>query len=440
MWALFFYRLILLLLLPFLMLALIIRSFNNPKYRQRFSERLGLFPNTRSLNKIQKNGIVVHAASVGEVIAIAPFVEQLIAQYPALPITVTTFTPTGSSQVIKQFGARVQHGYLPLDIYPCTQLFLARLQPKLMIFMETELWPNLIHQCNQKHIKLLLINGRLSAKSVRNYQKISSLIKPALNRFDHILCQSHDNLENFLHLGANNERCNVSGNLKYDISINDSVRTKQMALNALLPTNRPIWLVASTHPGDEELTLKSFKIIQKTLPQLLLVIVPRHPERFNSVAKLCISQGLSLAKRSENTPITEQAIWLLDTLGELMPAFALADIITMGGSFSNIGGHNPLEPALFKKPIIVGYDMHNFAEITHQLQQNKGVIQLCSDPINSSVPSPANSIVQMLAQTVMNLLENKEAAYLLGSQAHKVVLNNQGATNKTLAKVQELLK
>lgn len=450
MFTLLIYRVILLLLMPILLLALLFRSISNPQYRQRLSERLGFFPNSPYPKTNGKGGIVVHAASVGEVIALTPFVEQLLQQYPHLPITVTTFTPTGSAQVRKQFGSRVQHAFLPLDIFPCTQLFLARLQPKLMIFMETELWPNLINQCASKKIKLLLINGRLSANSMKNYQKISALIKPTLNSFDKILCQSQGNFNNFLQLGASAERCQISGNLKFDISINANTREKQTKLSALLPSNRPIWLVASTHPGDEKIALAAFEIIKNLFPHLLLVLVPRHPERFSSVAKLCISQGYSLAKRSENTAVTEQNIWLLDTLGELMAAYALADIITMGGSFSHIGGHNPLEPALFKKPIIVGNDMNNFTEILIQLKQNQGIIQLPSTQLLSAqlpstqlssthLPATKNDIHQQLAQAVINLLEDKEAANLLGIQAHNVVLNNQGASSLTLAQVQALL-
>lgn len=440
MLALLIYRVILLLLMPLVLLALLLRSIKNPQYRQRLHERLGFSQNGYALKNVPtmpqcKGGIIIHAASVGEVIAIAPFVEQLILTYSHLAITVTTFTPTGSAQVIKQFGTRVQHAYLPLDVFPCTQLFLTRLQPKLMIFMETELWPNLIKQCTNKKIKLLLINGRLSTKSVKNYHKISQLITPTLNCFDKILCQSQDNLSNFIQLGANPERCQVSGNLKFDISINTTIEEKKAKLRPLLPTNRPIWLVASTHPGDEEIALAAFNTIKKTFPQLLLVIVPRHPERFNSVAKHCINQGYSLVKRSANTAITEQDIWLLDTLGELMAAYALADIVTMGGSFSNIGGHNPLEPALFKKPIIVGNNMLNFTDILLQLQQHQGVIQL-----PETQHSAANTMPKALAQAVINLLTNKKAAHVLGSQAHKVVLSNQGATNKTLAQVQKLLK
>ena len=180
--SLLFYRILLLLLLPLLLIFLLFRSKNNKAYRQRWSERLGLFP-----KPYQQGGIVVHAASVGEVIALKSFIEKLLLTYPDLPITITSFTPTGSAQVSKLFGSRVQHGYLPLDLLPCTALFLHRLKPKMMIFMETELWPNLIAQCRQQNIKLLLINGRLSKKSLVSYQKISPLIKPCLNSFDKIL-------------------------------------------------------------------------------------------------------------------------------------------------------------------------------------------------------------------------------------------------------------
>jgi 3-deoxy-D-manno-octulosonic-acid transferase len=427
MFSLLIYRIILLLLLPIILLALLFRSISNTQYRQRLSERLGFISNA-----YKKNGIVVHAASVGEVIALTPFVEQLLQTYPELPITLTTFTPTGSAQVTKQFSSRVQHCYLPLDILPSTQLFLTRLKPKLMIFMETELWPNLIDQCAKKQIKLLLINGRLSANSMKSYKKISPLITPTLNHFDKILCQSQDNLANFLQLGANNEHSYVSGNLKFDISINNNILEKQAQLTALLPKHRKLWLVASTHQGDEDIALAAFKQIKTLFPTLLLVLVPRHPERFNAVAKLCHNENFTLVKRSDNTPVGEQDIWLLDTLGELVPAYSLADIVTMGGSFSHIGGHNPLEPALFKKPIVVGSDMSNFTDVLQQLKQLEGIVQL---PVNQT--SKAHS--SQLAKAIIHLLNDTSAAALLGKQAHQVVMNNQGASARTLSQVQELM-
>jgi 3-deoxy-D-manno-octulosonic-acid transferase len=427
MFALLIYRIILLLLLPIILLALLCRSTTNRHYRQRLSERLGFIP-----KPYIKNGIVVHAASVGEVIALTPLIEQLLQTYPELPITLTTFTPTGSAQVKKQFSSRVQHCFLPLDILPCTQLFLTRLQPKLMIFMETELWPNLINQCASKQIKLLLINGRLSANSMKNYKKISPLITPTLNHFDKILCQSQDNLANFLQLGAHNDRCSVSGNLKFDISINTNILDKQAQLTTLLPEHRQLWLVASTHQGDEEIALDAFKQIKVLFPTLLLVLVPRHPERFNTVEKLCYGYDFTLVKRSKNIPVESQDIWLLDTLGELMAAYSLADIVTMGGSFSHIGGHNPLEPALFKKPIVVGDDMSNFTDVLQQLKQLQGIVQL---PVNQTSAEKSSQLAKM----IINLLQDTPKAKLLGQQAHQVVINNQGASDHTLSQIQELM-
>tara|TARA_R110001583_G_scaffold59932_3_gene178318 strand:- start:8639 stop:9925 length:1287 start_codon:yes stop_codon:yes gene_type:complete len=427
MFALLIYRIILLLLLPIILLALLFRSTSNPQYRQRLSERLGFIP-----KPYIKNGIIVHAASVGEVIALTPLIEQLLQTYPELPITLTTFTPTGSAQVKKQFSSRVQHCFLPLDIFPCTQLFLTRLQPKLMIFMETELWPNLINQCANKQVKLLLINGRLSANSMKSYKKISSLITPTLNYFDKILCQSQDNLTNFVQLGAHPNRCGVSGNLKFDISINTNILDKKAQLTTLLPEHRQLWLVASTHQGDEKIALAAFKQIKALFPTLLLVLVPRHPERFNSVEKLCYSNDFTVVKRSENIPVASQDIWLLDTLGELMAAYSLADIVTMGGSFSHIGGHNPLEPALFKKPIVVGSDMSNFTDVLKQLKQLQGIVQL---PLNQTSVGQSSQLAQM----IIDLLQDTPKVEFLGLQAHQVVINNQGASDRTLSQIQELM-
>jgi len=429
MFSLLIYRVLILLLLPLLLLALLLRSFSNPQYRQRINERLGFFP-----KPYISGGIVVHAASVGEIIALAPFVEQLLANYPQQAITITTFTPTGSEQVKKMFGRRVQHGFLPLDVFPCTQLFLSRLQPKLVIFMETELWPNLIAQCASKKIKLLLINGRLSQNSMKSYQKINALMTPSLNRFNKILCQSHDNYHNFIKLGAKPNCCDVSGNLKFDLCLNQTTANKAIQLQKLLPDDRKIWLVASTHEGDEAIALNAFKEIKAVFPQLLLVLVPRHPERFKQVASLCLSHYFTLAKRSEETPVIEQDIWLLDTLGELMGAYSLADIVTMGGSFSHIGGHNPLEPALYKKAIIVGHNMNNFTEIMQQMQKNNAIVQL-----STPAASDDNEQSQTLTTAVITLLRNQQQVDLLGEKAQQVVMENQGASTRTLAEVKVLI-
>lgn len=426
--SLLIYRILTLLLLPIILIFFFIRSKNNSAYRKRIIERLGLFP-----KPFKQGGIVIHAASVGEVIALKSFIEKLLVFYSHLPITVTSFTPTGSAQIIKLFGERVQHGYLPLDIYPCTSLFLQRLKPQMMIFMETELWPNLISQCSNKSIKLLLVNGRLSKKSLISYQKISPLIQPCLNRFDIILTQSKENLSHFVQLGADPQRCINSGNLKFDISINDQLIEKKAELTKLLfadnnKTNRTILLVASTHNGDEAIALAAFKKLLIQYPRLLLVLVPRHPERFEVVANLCIEQKLTLAKRSQNTAINNEQVWLLDSLGELMAAFSLSNIVIMGGSFNEVGGHNPLEPALFNKPIIVGHNMSNFNEIMQQFREAEAIIELSK-----------NDPIKQLSTVISSLLEHPENHKLLGNNAQSVVLANQGASDISVAQVKQLL-
>jgi 3-deoxy-D-manno-octulosonic-acid transferase len=408
-----------------LLLILLLRSINHPEYRQRLLERLAILPIS-----LKSGGIIVHAASVGEVIALKPFITKLITQYPNLAITVTTFTPTGSAQVIKLFGAKVQHCYLPLDNIISTQLFLQRLKPQAMVFMETELWPNLIAQCQAKKIKLLLVNARLSDKSMRSYQKINWLITPTIQRFDKILTQSQVNQDNYLAMGANAEQCELSGNLKFDISLNADVAAKQTELASLIIEKRNIWLIASTHPGDEALALQAFELVKQQASSALLIIVPRHPERFEQVTKLAEDAGNQVLKRSKKQTVALNTnVWIIDTLGELLAACALADVVTMGGSFTNIGGHNPLEPALFHKPIIVGPNMSNFKEILLQLISAQAIVQIAE---NDAMP-------QTLATEVLRLLSDSTAAQLLGKNAYQVVQVNQGATQHSLTALQKLL-
>jgi 3-deoxy-D-manno-octulosonic-acid transferase len=423
--ALFLYRLVFLLLTPILLIVLLIRSINHSEYRQRLTERLGLLS-----KKLKTDGIVVHAASVGEVIALKPFITQLIAKYPNTAITVTTFTPTGSAQVTKLFGKQVQHCYLPLDNILSTQLFLRRLKPQAMVFMETELWPNLIAQCQAKNIKLMLVNGRLSDKSMRSYQKLNWMITPAIQRFDKILTQSQVNQDNYLAMGATKERCELSGNLKFDISLSADVAAKQTELANLITEQRNIWLIASTHPGDEALALKAFKRVKQQDNSALLIIVPRHPERFEQVAKFAEEAGNKVLKRSQKQAVTLSTdIWIIDTLGELLAACALADVVTMGGSFNEIGGHNPLEPALFHKPVIAGPNMSNFKEILAQLISAQAIVQIAEN----------DAMEQTLAVEVLRLFSDSTAAQLLGHNAYQVVQANQGATQRSLTALQKLL-
>ena len=465
--SLFCYRLFIFLLLPLVLLILLVRSRTQQQYRQRLTERLGFYPQV-----FKKHGIVVHAASVGEVLALKPFIDQLIFLHPDTPITVTTFTPTGSEQVKKSFGDFVQHCYLPLDFYGSNALFLKALAPKLMVFMETEIWPSLLAQAQQHKAKLLLVNGRLSGKSIGSYQKLTWLITPALNRFQAILAQSEQSLARFKLLGASPDRLSLSGNVKYDLALNDSVSEKITELESLLPKERMIWVVASTHQGDEAIALQAFQKVVDQFPTALLVIVPRHPERFSEVGDITTRFGFTNQMRSTGVPVSDNTqVWILDTLGELLAMYALTDIVTIGGSFSDIGGHNPLEPALFEKPIIVGPRMDNFKEISQQLLAEKAMISLGeTNGYESVAPTTkvnSEAFSSLLAEQVLglctieppsvtlgsetsellagkqlqlpNTLTNQKAEQL-GKNAYQVVLANRGATKLSLDKVAQLLQ
>jgi 3-deoxy-D-manno-octulosonic-acid transferase len=431
--ALFFYRLIFLLLTPIILILFLFRSKNNSQYRQRLLERLGVLSNT-----LAKNSIIIHAASVGEVIAIKQFVLLLQKNYPQQSIIITTFTPTGSAQVKKQFqtslqhsnASLIQHCYFPLDNSISCRLFLKKLQPKAIVFMETELWPNIVAQSSNKHIPLLLINGRLSARSCRQYNKIAALITPCIQRFNYILTQSEDHRDNFIALGAAPTKCCVSGNLKYDISLSDDILVKADLLKQHLATLRTIWVVASTHEGDDELILTAFKELKEYFPDLLLLLAPRHPERFAQVADLCGKQGFNVVRRSSVQQVmADDDIWLFDTLGELVAAYCLADIVTIAGTFSHIGGHNPLEAALFKKPIILGADMANFADVLMQLKQKNAVVQLANN----------EQVSDALVKTIQQLLLDKPLQKVLGENAYQVVIQNQGASERSVQKLLTLI-
>lgn len=414
MLALFLYRLLLILLFPLLLIALLLRSRTQKAYRQRLAERLGLID-----SNFQSGGIVIHGSSVGEILALRPFIDAVLARWPELPITVTTFTPTGSEQVTKLYGDKVQHCYLPLDIDFFVRAFLGRLKPKALVLMETELWPVLINSASKKDIGLLLINGRLTEKSQAQYQKFSALVEPTLAKFNQILCQSDDNATRFKAIGAPEHKTRVSGNLKYDLRSSEAQQQKTKMLKSFIEGERKVVVVGSTHAGDEQIVLEAYRKLKAKLPELLLVIVPRHPERFGEVGDLVTAQNFKLAKRSRDEIVTHSTdVWLIDTLGELLAVYALSDVCIIGGSFSHIGGHNPLEAALFSKPIVCGSNMSNFHDMNELLKAASGIAQLTE--------------TCELESTLFSILTDSNKASELGTGALKVIEQNQGATKTSI--------
>ncbi|OCG21652.1 3-deoxy-D-manno-octulosonic acid transferase [Gilliamella sp. App2-1] len=409
------YTVLLYLIQPFVWLRLLWRSCKAPAYRKRWLERYGFCQ-----NKVESNGILLHAVSVGETIAAIPLIKALQQQYPNLPITVTTMTPTGSERVKSLLGDSVYHVYLPYDLPCAINRFLKTIQPKLVIIMETELWPNFICQCYKRNIPLVLANARLSERSANRYRKLGRAISHLLSKISTIAAQNKQDGERFVSLGLPSDHLAITGSIKFDIDLTAQQQQKIAMLKQQWQLNRPVFIVASTHSGEDEIILSAFERLLKTCPDLLLIVVPRHPERFKTVEKLINDRGLNYINRSSNQVPTKQTQVILgDTMGELIELYGIADIAFVGGSLVKHGGHNPLEPALHHIPIISGEHFFNFKVICEQLISANGMI-ICA------------SSADALYSAVNTLLENKSNSQQIGEQAYQVLKQNQGALDRLL--------
>ncbi|WP_395947147.1 lipid IV(A) 3-deoxy-D-manno-octulosonic acid transferase [Caedibacter taeniospiralis] len=359
----FIYSLLFGLILPFVTLQKLIRSRKNKGYRQRISERFG-FVSFRL-----KQSIWIHSVSMGESIAIAPLVKKLASAHPQDHFLVTTMTPTGSTQVQKLYAtfSNIHHSYIPYDIPCLLRCFIKRMKPKLCIIMETEIWPNLLAVCTAKQISVILLNARLSQRSADGYAKIGFITRKMLGQLTHISAQSTDDAKRFINLGMAQNKISVDGNIKYDFPIAHDLASNAKALRNTF-NKKHIWIAASTHQGEDEIILKAHQTLLQRLPDTLLILVPRHPERFDQVAELIQKQPLNYSRRSLNESTHRIDVYLADTMGEMMLLYAVSDIAFVGGSFVNIGGHNMLEPAALAKPILSGTSVFNFAEVASKLQ------------------------------------------------------------------------
>jgi 3-deoxy-D-manno-octulosonic-acid transferase len=359
------YTLILHLALPFIFLRLLWRAWRAPAYGTRIGERFAV-----GLPAFRAGGIWIHAVSLGESIAAAPLIRELLARHPELPITVTCMTPTGSERIQALFGERIQHCYLPYDLPWACARFLARLQPKLAVIMETELWPNHIHACHRRGVPVALANARLSERSARGYARFAGLTAPMLGELDLIAAQTEVEAERFRQLGARPTCVEVTGSIKFDLSVDAELPRRAAELRASWgASGRPVWIAASTHAGEDEVMLQAHRRLLDEHPEALLILVPRHPERFDQVFELCRREGFTTVRRSTaEAPGAEVQVLLGDTLGELLFLYALADLALVGGSLIANGGHNLLEPAVLGKPLLSGPHLFNFLEIAAQLR------------------------------------------------------------------------
>ena len=387
-----------------------------PGYGQRWAELLGWGPRLASPTP----PLWIHTVSVGESLAAIPLIRALKAAHPELPLLVTTTTRTGADQIAK-LGELVTHRYAPLDYPDAVWRFLQRTRPQALVIMETELWPNWLAACARRQMPVVVMNARLSERSCQRYQKVQGVFRAMSRHLSLVLCQHRDDEARFRRLGLPAERLQVTGSLKFDIQLDQA----QIEAGQQLRTHigaRPVWIAASTHAGEDEQVLAALQQVRQQLPQSLLILVPRHPQRFDAVATLCQAEGLILARRSRQEPITaETQVYLGDTMGEMPLLFQACDLAFMGGSLVPVGGHNLLEPASLGKPTLIGLHYFNFTDVTRQLCDSKACI-IAED-------------AQALGATVLELLQDEEKRQQMGMRAFDVVAANQGAQAKTLAAI-----
>lgn len=408
------------LMLPLALLRLYWRGRRDIGHRQRWRERLGFVPT------LSPDGLWVHAVSVGETRAALPLIRALLDRYPNLPLLVTTTTLTGSRQVREALGERVHHVYAPYDLPGAARRFLRRVRPRLAVIMETELWPNLLRQCATTGIPVLLANARLSERSARGYGRIRGLTAAMLRDVTLIAAQADADAARFRALGAS--WVEVAGNLKYDLALPAELPEQGRRLRRdVLGEQRPVWIAASTHAGEDEPILDAFARLRARWPALLLLLVPRHPERFDSVAALCRQRGFSVTRRGGGNACTpDTAVFLGDSMGELLLFYAAADLTFVGGSLVATGGHNVLEPALLGLPVLFGPHMFNFTEAGERLLKAEAAWRVAD--------------AGGLAAAVDRLLADPELRQVAGQRGRAVVERHRGALAALLNFVERLLR
>ncbi len=406
---------------PLVLARLLVRSLRLPAYRRRWQERFGIVP-----GRPPAGAVWFHAVSVGEAQATLPLVRALRARWPGLPVVVTTTTPTGSERVRELYGDEVYHCYLPYDLPSAVARFLSRLAPRAAVVMETELWPNLFRACARRAVPVVVANARLSARSAAGNRRVRPFIARVLADTRLIAAQSEADAARFRDLGADPARVAVTGSVKFDIRLPPSLREQAEALRRQLGAERPVWIAASTHEGEEEQVLDALAQVRHGEPDVLLVLAPRHPERCDRVAALCRRRGLALVRRSEGRPVaTSTAVYLLDTLGELTLFYGAADVAFVGGSLVPRGGHNVLEAAAQGIPVVIGPHTFNFALISRQLVE-AGAARRVRD-------------AGQCAAAVADLLRDPNLRHDMGERGRALVDANRGAVERLLARIEPLL-
>jgi 3-deoxy-D-manno-octulosonic-acid transferase len=412
------YSLFMYLLVPVFFARLALRARNAPAYWQSWGERLGFFASLPA-----GPSLWVHAVSVGEFQAALPLIRALQQRYPQCPLVVTTTTPTGRARAQAALGNTAHIGFLPYDLPDAVDRFLDRAQPRLAVVVETELWPNLFRACRRRRLPLFVVNGRLSDKSYAGYRRVRSLVRATLADVTAIAARSDTDAQRFIALGASPARVHVAGNIKFDMALPPNL-AEAARWRAQWGRARPVWIAASTHEGEDAVVLEAHARVRQRYPGALLILVPRHPERFASVRQLVQSHGFAAASRSAGAiPEAATAVYLGDTMGELLALYATADVAFVGGSLVPVGGHNPLEPAALGLPVLSGPHVFNFTDVNALLRVHGVVREVTS--------------AQSLAEAVVAWLEDEPARRRAGVAAKRCVELNRGAVARIVALIGE---
>ncbi|WP_395684056.1 lipid IV(A) 3-deoxy-D-manno-octulosonic acid transferase [Dokdonella sp.] len=415
------YTLTLYLLTPFVVYRLAARGIKYHGYFARWRERFGFFADPGI-----RDSIWIHAVSLGEVNAAIPLIEALMRRYSDSQFVITTVTPTGSDRVLRLFGDRVFHVYLPYDLTTAVKRFLDRVRPRLAVIMETEIWPNLFMTCAERGISIVIANARLSEKSLRGYWPIQPLARRAIRCASFVAAQSMSDYERLRRLGADEPQLAIVGNLKFDLSVPAGVRERGVAFRVAAGGARPVWIAASTHEGEELPVLKAHAEVLRRFPDALLLVAPRHPERFKPLATACRAFGFRTATRSEDGGADPSCqCFVVDSMGELIEFYAAADVAFVGGSLVPVGGHNLLEPAALARPVVVGPQTFNFAEVTEDLIA-AGAVQRIED-------------ADQLGPAVVRLLSRDVERRSMGEAARAVMERERGAVDRTMEIVERVL-
>ncbi|HEX4240693.1 MAG TPA: 3-deoxy-D-manno-octulosonic acid transferase [Steroidobacteraceae bacterium] len=431
------YSLLILCAVPVALAWVLWRGLRERAYWQGLRERLGFGP------VLGGPSIWVHGVSLGEVTAAAPLVRELRARYPGTPLVLTTATPTGRARAIALYPQAAAR-YLPYDTLGAVQRFLRRTRPRLAVIMETELWPNLFEGCRRGGIPVVLANARLSAASVTGYRRLGSLVRAVFSPGVAVAAQTEGDAARFVEIGAAPAQVRVTGNIKFDAAVGTQVVERGRALRRELGETRPIWAAGSTHAGEDEQVLDAHASVLAQHPDALLVLAPRHPERFESVAALIRARGLKFERRSLGAPelpstapgaggpgdsrIGARAqpapVFLLDTLGELTAFYAASDVVFVGGSLVPIGGHNLLEPAALGLPVLSGPSHANAREVARLL-------------IDEGAAAEVRDGAQ-LARTLTGLLEDAAARERMGEAGRRIVELNRGAVERVAVLIERV--